>query len=91
MEVLMALVKEPCYTTLRTQQQLGYIVSSMPSSSFKVIGATIIIQSSKFGAEYLESRINHFLENMTEFNDVQVEKMKAAKIKIFEQVDMNIL
>ena len=76
-------LKEPCFNTLRTNEQLGYIVQSGFSSNSKVLGGTIMIQSSKYGPEYLESRINAFLQTMKKddgkvFLEEKIENVKKA-------------
>lgn len=48
-----------------------------------------MIQSSKYPADYLEHRINEFLENLEDFTDEQVENVKKAQIKELEQVLTN--
>ncbi|KAL5322523.1 hypothetical protein ACEPPN_010496 [Leptodophora sp. 'Broadleaf-Isolate-01'] len=63
---------EPAFDQLRTKEQLGYVVFSGARTSATTIGYRFIIQSEKT-AEYLESRIDSFLngfkdtlENMSE-------------------------
>ena len=41
MRVLTSLVKEPCFGTLRTKEQLGYIVSTQYDPRSAVAGITI--------------------------------------------------
>ena len=84
------MIKEPAFNQLRTNEQLGYIVSSSFNSDSKVLGGTISIQSSKHGADYLESRINAFIEGLPGFTEDQVENVKLAQIKNIKQVHMNI-
>ena len=90
LRVLFGLIKEPAFNQLRTNEQLGYIVSSSFNSHSKVLGGAISIQSSKHGADYLESRINAFLEGLPGFTEEQVENVKLAQIKNIKQVNMNI-
>lgn len=45
-----------------------------------------MIQSSKYSSDYLEHRINEFLDNLQDFTDEQVENVKTAQIKELEQV-----
>ena len=56
---------EPCYNVLRTQQQLGYHVSSGTRLTHGVQGFCITIQSSTYAASELESKIDAFLINFT--------------------------
>ncbi len=55
------LLYEPCYNTLRTKQQLGYIVSSGTRLTHGVLGLCITIQSKTHSATAMEARIDEFL------------------------------
>ena len=57
------LINEPCHDTLRTQEQLGYIVWSGPKRDCGVQGIRVLVQGSKDPA-YLDERIEMFLEAM---------------------------
>ncbi|KDE02956.1 hypothetical protein MVLG_06522 [Microbotryum lychnidis-dioicae p1A1 Lamole] len=66
------IAKVPIFSTLRTKEQLGYIVSSSTWSLYSLIGFRIIVQSER-SPEYLESRIKalwssfeNVLKEMTE-------------------------
>lgn len=61
---------EPCYTVLRTKEQLGYIVFCSSRKANGVQGLRIIVQSNKHPI-YVEERIELFLEGM----DDVLEKM----------------
>ena len=64
--LLMAqILKEPCYNTLRTQEQLGYVVGSAVMIMNTAQGFRIRIQSEKKCA-FLEKRISNFLLNLEE-------------------------
>nr|OQO25547.1 hypothetical protein B0A51_06866 [Rachicladosporium sp. CCFEE 5018] len=61
--LLSQILDEPVFDTLRTKQQLGYVVGSHAVTYNTVQGFRVIIQSER-DCEYLESRIEAFL---TEF------------------------
>uniref|UniRef100_A0A3B3I270 Insulin-degrading enzyme n=1 Tax=Oryzias latipes TaxID=8090 RepID=A0A3B3I270_ORYLA len=63
LELLCQIIKEPCYNTLRTKEQLGYSVSSGARRADGVQGLRISIQS-KQAPHYLESRVEAFLLSM---------------------------
>ncbi|KAK0053563.1 insulin-degrading enzyme-like isoform X1 [Biomphalaria pfeifferi] len=72
LELLCQVMSEPCFDTLRTKEQLGYIVFSGVRRSKGVQGLRIIVQSNK-APQYVEGRIEAFimkfeamLENMSE-------------------------
>ncbi|XP_021366935.1 insulin-degrading enzyme-like isoform X1 [Mizuhopecten yessoensis] len=65
LELLSQSLKESCFTTLRTKEQLGYIVRSGPLRSSGVQGYRILVQSHR-SPQYVEGRIEAFLSAMDE-------------------------
>uniref|UniRef100_A0A3Q2FJJ0 Insulin-degrading enzyme n=1 Tax=Cyprinodon variegatus TaxID=28743 RepID=A0A3Q2FJJ0_CYPVA len=63
LELFCQIISEPCFNTLRTKEQLGYIVFSGPRRANGVQGLRFIIQSEK-APHYLESRVEAFLSTM---------------------------
>jgi len=63
LELLAQIIAEPCFNTLRTKEQLGYIVFSGIRRSSGAQGLRIIVQSDKH-PQYVEKRINLFLDSM---------------------------
>uniref|UniRef100_A0A8C5MX61 Insulin-degrading enzyme n=1 Tax=Leptobrachium leishanense TaxID=445787 RepID=A0A8C5MX61_9ANUR len=61
LELFCQIVSEPCFNTLRTKEQLGYIVFSGPRRANGIQGLRFIIQSEK-PPHYLESRVEAFLK-----------------------------
>lgn len=55
---------EPCYNTLRTKEQLGYIVFCASRKANSAQGIRFIVQSAKHPS-YVEERIETFLDSMT--------------------------
>ncbi|KAG6439278.1 hypothetical protein O3G_MSEX000638, partial [Manduca sexta] len=62
LELLAQTLAEPCFSVLRTKEQLGYIVFSGVRRSNGDQGLRIIVQSDRHPA-YLEERIEAFIEN----------------------------
>lgn len=58
------ILAEPCYNTLRTKEQLGYIVFCGSRKANGVQGIRFIVQSTRH-PEYVEGRIELFLQGMT--------------------------
>jgi insulysin len=56
------IASEPCYSKLRTEEQLGYIVAGGVDSQRGVVCFRVIIQSSHKSPPFLESRIENFLK-----------------------------
>ncbi|KAM3862520.1 insulin-degrading enzyme isoform 2-T2 [Diretmus argenteus] len=63
LELFCQIISEPCFNTLRTKEQLGYIVFSGARRANGVQGLRFIIQSEK-APHYLESRVEAFLRTM---------------------------
>uniref|UniRef100_A0A665U7H9 Insulin-degrading enzyme n=1 Tax=Echeneis naucrates TaxID=173247 RepID=A0A665U7H9_ECHNA len=63
LELFCQIISEPCFNTLRTKEQLGYIVFSGPRRANGVQGLRFIMQSEK-APHYLESRVEAFLCTM---------------------------
>ncbi|XP_075072253.1 insulin-degrading enzyme isoform X1 [Mixophyes fleayi] len=61
LELFCQIIAEPCFNTLRTKEQLGYIVFSGPRRANGIQGLRFIIQSEK-PPHYLESRVEAFLK-----------------------------
>ncbi|CDO75620.1 hypothetical protein BN946_scf184840.g3 [Trametes cinnabarina] len=57
------IMHEPCYSILRTQEQLGYAVGSAPWSVNGTVGLRVRIQSVR-APRVLESRVDAFLETL---------------------------
>ncbi|EJD03327.1 LuxS/MPP-like metallohydrolase [Fomitiporia mediterranea MF3/22] len=61
--LLLQILEEPVYDTLRTKEQLGYYVNSRIRTDTESIGLLVVIQS-ELDPRYLESRIDAFLMYM---------------------------
>ncbi|XP_072026752.1 insulin-degrading enzyme-like [Amphiura filiformis] len=71
LEIFCQMIGEPCFDTLRTKEQLGYIVFSGVRRSSGVQGLRFIIQSEK-PPQYLDRRIEAFLKSM----ETHIEEME---------------
>ena len=62
LDMLALLIKQPAFTSLRTQQQLGYIVHTQASTKQNSLRLfTLVIQSSQYSAAQLSERVLDFL------------------------------
>ncbi|KAI0658946.1 LuxS/MPP-like metallohydrolase [Cubamyces menziesii] len=59
------ILREPCYAMLRTEEQLGYVVACSQWSINGTVGLGVKIQSTR-APWYTESRVDAFLEKMSE-------------------------
>ena len=76
--VLGYLISEPAFSTLRTKEQLGYIVSASNSARYATRWLKVAVQSHTKAPYVLEQRIEAFLSNFTEY----LVKMKDADFQV---------
>ncbi|XP_063896410.1 nardilysin [Helicoverpa armigera] len=67
LEVLMLLMEEPVFDSLRTKEQLGYSVFSMMRYTFGVLGFSVTVntQVDKFSVSYVDARVEAFLKKFS--------------------------
>mmetsp|Transcript_54710 Transcript_54710/g.61172 ORF Transcript_54710/g.61172 Transcript_54710/m.61172 type:complete len:194 (+) Transcript_54710:249-830(+) len=64
LSLLNALVKEPAFNQLRTEEQLGYIVHvSVKTNGDNIKGLLLLIQSDSFSPDHVEARMELFFCN----------------------------
>ena len=94
MQCLMSLLNEPFFNQLRNKEQLGYIVQAMFDGRNKGLAGHVMVQSNKYGPEYLESRINFVLNDLAQmkepFKVEQVQKMKDKELATLSQKASNL-
>ncbi|KAL1303025.1 hypothetical protein AAFC00_003338 [Neodothiora populina] len=77
------MIDEPCFDTLRSKEQLGYVVQSGATMLATVSGFRIIIQSERH-PDYLTKRIEVFLrkfgKQLEEMSETDFEKNKEAVV-----------
>ncbi|XP_050431882.1 insulin-degrading enzyme isoform X2 [Adelges cooleyi] len=83
------IIKESCFNTLRTQEQLGYIVFSSSSRSHGVLNLRIIVQSDRTPM-YVDSRIENYLNTIQDLLDKMpdeefVKYKDALAVKLLEK------
>ncbi|PFX29777.1 insulin-degrading enzyme-like [Stylophora pistillata] len=66
LELFCQVISEPCFNTLRTQEQLGYIVFSGIRRCNGAQGLRVLIQSEK-EPSLLDSRVENFLQGIEEY------------------------
>lgn len=60
-ELLERIIFEPLFDTLRTKEQLGYVVEASCHWTSGVLGFSITVQSSEFSVDFVQQRIQSFL------------------------------
>ncbi|KAF0694416.1 Aste57867_14713 [Aphanomyces stellatus] len=82
--LLAHLVKVPCFSQLRTQEQLGYIVSSGQQVAHGVVSFYVTVQSNKHSPVHLQARIDAFAaafcDHLAELPVDQFQKHKDAVV-----------
>lgn len=75
--------REPCFDTLRTKEQLGYLVHSGGRNQAGSVGFNILVQSNN-DPVYLESRIEAFLTGLekilTDMPEAEFERQKQSYV-----------
>ncbi|XP_027042212.1 insulin-degrading enzyme-like [Pocillopora damicornis] len=66
LELFCQVISEPCFNTLRTQEQLGYIVFSGVRRCNGAQGLRVLIQSEK-EPSLLDSRVENFLQGIEDY------------------------
>lgn len=92
-ELFCQVVNEPFFDTLRTKEQLGYLVHSVKRSNIGLTGVRFTIQSER-DAAYLEERIDSFLTNFDQYlvdmTDEQFEKEKTSLVNRLREDHKNL-
>lgn len=63
------IIEEPCFDQLRTKEQLGYTVDSSPRMTYRVLAYCFRVMSSKYSPVYLQSRIDNFINGLSDLLD----------------------
>jgi insulysin len=79
-ELLSAIIEDPFYADLRTQQQLGYIVGSGVRAIEETRTIAFIVQSSIASADRLASKILEFLDT---FEDKTLQPLNDGDIAVY--------
>ncbi|CDZ96447.1 related to ste23-metalloprotease involved in a-factor processing [Phaffia rhodozyma] len=78
------IAREPCFDTLRTKEQLGYLVSSGGRNQSGTIGWHILVQSQN-DSVYLENRIEAFLSSLaSHLESLPAEDFERQKKSLIE-------
>ncbi|EDO18726.1 hypothetical protein Kpol_1055p83 [Vanderwaltozyma polyspora DSM 70294] len=87
------ILNEPCFDTLRTKEQLGYVVFSSSLNNHGTANIRILVQS-EHSTPYLEWRIDEFYksfgETLRNMSDDELEKHKDALCKSLMQKYKNM-
>ncbi|SCU88854.1 LADA_0E12420g1_1 [Lachancea dasiensis] len=91
--LLAQLIDEPAFNTLRTKEQLGYVVFSSAMNTHGTVNLRLLVQSER-GTGYLESRIDAFLAKMEseieQMTEDEFQRHKTALCKTLLQKYKNL-
>jgi len=94
LDLIDQLIYEPCYDTLRTKEQLGYVVSSGTRLTHGIAGLCVTIQSGTHGPAHLDARIEVFLASfagrLKVMDDAEFDRNKEALIANKTMKDRNM-
>jgi insulysin len=87
-------LEEPTFDQLRTTEQLGYIVSTVATSTRDVIGLKFIIQSTVKDClgikESLDNQLAKMSKNLADLSDDDFDEIKDSVLTLFEEKDVNL-
>lgn len=88
------LIRQPYFNQLRTEQQLGYVVSAMPATMRTTPGFAFLIQSPKVSSAELLSRTYQFLDafpdRLENMDETEFEQYKTGLISLLTEKDKNL-
>ncbi|CAB3220382.1 unnamed protein product [Arctia plantaginis] len=96
LEVLMLLMEEPVFDSLRTKEQLGYSVFSMMRYTFGVLGFSVTVntQVDKFSVSHVDTRVETFLKkfarDMKRLNERTLAATKQSLVQLKHTTDYEL-
>lgn len=94
LNLLSSMVRAPFFETLRTEQQLGYVVNAGNMPLLKVNGLVLTIESPGADPLLLEERITEFLQSYTEvlagMTPAQFNGIKASYVNELRQLPQRL-
>mmetsp|Transcript_101163 Transcript_101163/g.285207 ORF Transcript_101163/g.285207 Transcript_101163/m.285207 type:complete len:581 (-) Transcript_101163:94-1836(-) len=88
------MVRQPIYDTLRTQQQLGYVVFGTMASRLSTMELRVVVQGSKEEPDEVDRRIEavlqHFGKELGKLSVEEFSKWKAASRSALLEEDLNL-
>ncbi|XP_013146109.1 PREDICTED: nardilysin-like isoform X2 [Papilio polytes] len=96
LELLMMLMEEPVFDTLRTKEQLGYSVFSMMRYTFGVLGFSVTVntQVDKFSVQHVEARVEAFLRkfarDMRRLGERALAATRTALVQLKHTIDYEL-
>ncbi len=94
-QLLAQVLQNDFYTALRTEQQLGYVVSAVPLERENMPGLLFLVQSSAASAPEVEKRIDAFIaaagKEIESMSEAEFQAHKAGLISKLRKKDQNTM
>ena len=94
-QLLAQVLQNDFYTTLRTEQQLGYVVAAFPLELGNMPGLLFLVQSSAASAPEVEERIDDFIAaagwEIESMSEAEFQAHKAGLISKLRKKDQNTM
>ena len=88
------MLASPFYTSLRTEKQLGYVVSAFASNHLRVPGLAMIVQSPSVDEATIKSEMTGFLtaykDQVATLTDADLKRYKASVLSGLEETPKNL-
>lgn len=92
--LLQLVADAPFFNSLRTEQQLGYVVGSSTAAMHRVPGLVFYVQSPVAGRDRLEQAMNDFFRQLREqvraMSEADLERYRAAVLARIEETPRNL-
>ncbi|RZB40351.1 nardilysin-like, partial [Asbolus verrucosus] len=95
-EIILLIIQEPLFDTLRTKEQLGYHVYCSIRETYGILGFTITVnaQATKNSTQYVDSRIEKFIKQASDLlvnmSAKSFEETKRDLIKMKQCTDVHL-
>uniref|UniRef100_A0A1Y1M428 Nardilysin n=2 Tax=Photinus pyralis TaxID=7054 RepID=A0A1Y1M428_PHOPY len=96
LELILLLVEEPLFDTLRTKEQLGYKVDCSLRDTYGILGYTVSVstQANKYTTQHVDARIENYLEQsqgvVMTLSEKKFQRAKKDLIKVKQCVDVDL-
>uniref|UniRef100_A0A8D9BE93 Nardilysin n=1 Tax=Cacopsylla melanoneura TaxID=428564 RepID=A0A8D9BE93_9HEMI len=82
-ELLVEIVAEPLFDTLRTKMKLGYYVNATVRDTFGVLGISIVVDSQvhKYSVDDIQSKIHGFISRYVRDNEASIAENYGAIVE----------
>ena len=88
------MLSSPFYTSMRTEKQLGYVVTAFASNHIRVPGLALLVQSPTADVQMLRSEYDQFLsdyaEEVARLNEADLKRYKTSVLSNLQETPKNL-